>query len=464
VAQAVNQKPAADGPRLRVGAHWRTLSWAVLDKSLPLWFGLAFAVLVVRTLPKEEFGLQYLASTVLLTVSQLFRSLWLVPLIRFVAERARAERIASTGMALYAGASAAAALLLWGGRTWWALAFDKPDLAAVFVPSACLLAVGSPRDAAISSLEGLRRLRRVFMLDLTYYAVAVAGLVVWRCSPWPRTAVTIQWIQAVAAAVGTIVALAATRRETLVPVDRVAARRILAFGQSFLGSGIGATLTQQADAFVAGRLLDPGGVAAYGAARMLFRAFNMIAQAINQVMMPAVSRLHATGRHHDLRVLFEKSVCFLTLALVPLCGLLIVATGPLLDLLFHGRYAASVPVFQILVAGALTLPLASVGSPFLVGLGRLRTLLWITWSGLGLGVGLMLWWIPLFGPRGAAAAASAAALYGMVVRAVVLRPAVGFSLGGIATRTRDASAFARKAIEQLRSRSAARRPPNVQNG
>ncbi len=449
----MNQKPGPDGPRVRAGAHWRTLSWSMLDKSLPLWFGLAFAVLVVRTLPTEEFGLQYLASTVLLTLSQLFRSLWLVPLIRFVAERARTDRIASTGMALYAGASLAAAVVLWGGRAVWALAFDKPELAAVLVPSACLLAVGSPRDAAISSLEGLRRLRRVFMLDLSYYAVAVAGLVVWRCSAWPRDAVTIQWIQAAAAGIGTLIALAATRRETLVPVSRADARRILAFGKSFLGSGIGATLTQQADAFVAGRLLDPRGVAAYGAARMLFRAFNVLAQAITQVMMPAVSRLHATGRRDDLRVLFEKSVCFLTLALVPLCLLLIVATGPILELLFHGRYTASVPVFQILVAGALTLPLASVGSPFLVGLGRLRTLLWITWSGLGLAVALMLWWIPRFGPRGAAAAAAVAALYGMVVRAAVLRPALGYTWAGIAARTSDVSAFARAAVLRFRSRA-----------
>jgi O-antigen/teichoic acid export membrane protein len=435
---AVNQNP----PRL--GAHWRLVSWAVLDKSLQLVFGVAFVLLVVRALPRAEFGLQGLASTILLTLSQLFRALLLVPLVKFVGEGAAAGRVAATGAALYVAASVAAAAALAAGRTTWAGLFDKPELAAVLLPSACLLAVGAARDAAVASLEGLRRLRAVFCLDGAYYGLAILGLAAWRWTEAPRAAVAVQWVQAGAAGLGSIVAVVATRRHLLRRLGRAEAGRILRFGGSFLGSGLGATLAQQADALLAGRLLDTGGVASYNLAKQLFRVFNVLAQAINQVLLPVVSRLQAAARPGDLRVLFEKSVCFLTLALLPCCALLAALTGPVLDLLFRGRYADCVPVFQILVASALALPLASVGSSFLVGLGRLGSLLVITWTGLALGIALTLLWIPRWGASGAALAVLVAAAYGAATRAWVLRSILRFRLRDVAWRTRDVVAFARR--------------------
>jgi PST family polysaccharide transporter len=440
----VNQNPPQQS-RLRLGAHWRTVSWSLLDKSLPVVFGLVFLLLVVRVLPAPEFALQVIAATLVLVASQLFRSLFLVPLVRFVGERGVSGRIAASGLALYSGASVAAALILAAGRTQWAAAFDKPGLAAVLVPSAALLAGGSGRDVAIATLEGLRKLRLVFVLDAFYYAVAITTLVVWRAVDGPRTAVAVQWLQAGAATAGMLGAVAVTRNALLVAPERRETLRLLRFGASFFGSGLGATLSQQADTLLAGRLMDASGVAAYGAARLLFRVFNVLAQAVNQVLMPAVARLNAAGRSDDLRILCEKSICFLSVALAAGGALLIVCTGPLLRLLFAGRYDAAVLPFQILVAGAIVwLPLASTGSAFLTGLGRLRSLLWITWAGLVLGIALALWWIPRFGPAGAATAAAVAAVAGMILRAVALRSLLGVGPAGIAARRDDIAHWLRR--------------------
>ena len=438
---------------MRLGAHWRTVSWSLLDKSLPVSFGLAFLLLVVRVLPASEFALQVIAATLVLVASQLFRSLFLVPLVRFVGEQAAPGRIAASGLALYVGASAAAASILAAGRAQWATAFDKPELAAVLVPSAALLAAGSARDVAIATLEGMRRLRAVFVLDAVYYVLAIAALIAWRAADGPRTATAVQWLQAGAATVGMVVAVAVTRRALLVAPDRIEMARLLRFGAAFFGSGLGATLSQQADTLLAGRLMDATGVAAYGAARLLFRVFNVLAQAVNQVLMPAVARLNAAGRRDDLRVLCEKSVCFLGLALAAAGLLLIAVTGPALRLLFDGRYDGAIAPFQILVAGAIVwLPLASTGSAFLTGLGHLRALLWITWLGLGLGIVLALWWIPRFGPAGAAAAAAVAAIAGMAMRAVALRALVGVRLTAIGARTSDVARYAGTLFASRRGR------------
>src|SRR5262245_39904725 len=136
---------------VRLEAHWHTVSWAVLDKSLQLVYGVAFLLLAVGGLPREEYGLQSLATAVQPTASQLFRALLLVPLIKYVAESGGPARVAATGALLYVAANATAAALLFVGREVWAAAFAKPALAAVLVPTALLLLAGSGRDAAVSS-------------------------------------------------------------------------------------------------------------------------------------------------------------------------------------------------------------------------------------------------------------------------------------------------------------------------
>ena len=448
----VNQNSAAPGPRLRFEAHWRLISWALLDKSLPLVYGVAFLLVVVRALPQEEFGLLTLASAVQLTASQLLKALLLVPMIKYEAEGRSPARVAATGALLYVLAMALAALALWGGCGVWAGLFGKPAMAAVLAPTAAMLLLGSPRDAANASLEGLRKLRAVFLLDLVYYAATILALVAWSRAEAPRRAATVQWVQAAASGLGTVVSVLSARALLAARPSRAEAARIGRFGAYSFGSGLGATLVQQGDTLLAGALMDARGVAAYGAAKLLFRAFNIVAQAISQVMMPLVSRLHAAGRHTDLRVLYEKSVCFLHLGIVPLCLLLIGGARPLLDLLYHGRYADSVPAFQVLVAGALTLPLASVGSPFLTGMGHVRSLLWMTWAGLVLGLGLAALWIPQHGPVGAASAMLVGATFGMLVRTWALHRLLGFGLAGIAARTRDAWDFARRRLLDLHRR------------
>jgi len=442
---AVNGKPAGG---VRLEAHWRLVSWSLLDKGLPLVFGIAFVLLVVRTLPPEEFGMQALAAAMVLTASQLLRSLFLVPTIKFVAETPSPGRIAATGTLLYVAASGLAALGLAAFPGGWSRLFDKPGLAAVLLPSACLLGAGSARDAALAVLEGRRALRRLFVLDAIYYVIAIGLLAWWRASPMPRTAVAIQWMQAGAAAVGSLLALAATRDVLAARPSRAEGGRLVRFGGFAFGSGLGETLRQQADVLLAGRLLDASGVAAYGTAKLFFRGFNQLAQSIVQILMPLVSRLQAAQRTDDLRVLYEKSVCFLALALVPICAVLWLFTEPLLRLFVGERGADSVPVLRWLVVSALALPGASVGSPFLLGMGRVRTLFVITWSGL------LVWFLGALvglhhhGAAGGAAAVCVAAMFGLAARTWVLQRALGFRLRDVAGRWRDAREAIRRRLDQ----------------
>jgi O-antigen/teichoic acid export membrane protein len=442
----VNPEEHGTVEALQFEKNWRRVSWALLDKSLPVVFGVGFLLLVMRTLPADELALQAIASTVLLTAAQLLRFTLLVPVIKHVAEGRDTARVAATGALLYAGASVLVAFVLALGAEFWASLFRKPALGAVLLPSAVLLTVGSLRDAGNATLEGERRLRALFWADFGYYAVALAALAAWYAQGAPRTAVAVQWIQAGAAGLGSLLTVVVVRRSMLARPALDAALRLLLFGRFSFGFGLASTLGQHADTLLAGALMDAPGVASYHVAKQFFRIFNVLAQAITQVLMPLVSRLQSSGRERDVRVLYEKSVCFLQLGLVPVIAALLVA-APFVYQLFYGeRYAESVGVFRVLVLSGLTLPFASVGSPFLVGLGQVRSLLWITWTVVVVGVALALLWIPRFGAVGAAAALLVASVVGMVLRTWVLQRILGFALRDVAGRSRDAAAFLRRRL------------------
>jgi O-antigen/teichoic acid export membrane protein len=337
------------------------------------------------------------------------------------------------------------------GRPLWAGLFGKPDLAAVLVPSAALLCLGSLRDAAIAALEGHRLLRRLFFADVGYTVGAVGGLVLWRLSTLPRDAVTIQWIQAVAAGLGSFLALGAALHLFDGRPTGALARRIGRFGAYSFGSALGASAGQQADSLLAGALLPQAGVASYQAAKLFFRVFNVLSQAINQVTMPLVSRLQAQARTLELRALYEKGVWFLHLLLWPaVIGLLLLA-HPLYTLFYGTRYADSVPVFRILVLGALMLPWISVGASFLMGLGRVRQLALHNWIGTGVAVVAALAWMPRFGAEGAAWAATCGRLVLMLAISRVLVPLLGVRLRDLPRRTADATAAVRQAWNRLQA-------------
>jgi O-antigen/teichoic acid export membrane protein len=432
------------GEMVQLGKSWKQASWALLDKSLILVFGVAFMLLVVAELPDVEFGLQVIAATVVLTLAPLLRFLFLVPMTKFVAEGHETRSTVATGTLLYVGATLVIALLLVLGRPVWAGIFGKPALAAVLVPSAVLMVAGSLRDASIAALEGHRLLRRLFFADLGYYTIAIGALVAWRLSDVPRDAVTIQWVQAVAAGAGSLIGAAVSLRLLAGRPSTRQAQRIGRFGAYSFGSALGATAGQQADSLLAGALLQEQGVASYGAAKLFFRLFNVLSQAINQVTMPLVSKLQAEKRHAELRVLYEKGVWFLTLVLVPGVILLMALAGPLYALFYGERYVDSVPVFRILLLGALALPWVSIGAPFLMGLGQVRKLAVHNWIATLVAIALALWWMPLLGAQGAAWATTGGRLVLMLTLTSLLAPQLGVRLRDLPRRTGDITALVRQ--------------------
>lgn len=73
-----------------------------------------------------------------------------------------------------------------------------------------------------------------------------------------------------------------------------------------------------------------------------------------------------------MRALVEKSILFLTVALLPVSAVFLLAPSLLLQVLYQGKYAEAAPLLRIFGLLSFVVPLYAVCSNALMGLGRAR--------------------------------------------------------------------------------------------
>jgi O-antigen/teichoic acid export membrane protein len=113
------------------------------------------------------------------------------------------------------------------------------------------------------------------------------------------------------------------------------------------------------------------------------QAVFLLVSKLQDVLFPALSRLNGDPERQG--VAFKKICEALTLATVPVCVLQVLLARPGIELLFHERWEAAIPVVQWLSLGMLTQPLGMMASSFLLARGCYRRLAALT-AGVALAV------------------------------------------------------------------------------
>jgi O-antigen/teichoic acid export membrane protein len=156
--------------------------------------------------------------------------------------------------------------------------------------------------------------------------------------------------------------------------DRALVKPILGFSVWALLLNVGALLSFRLDALVIGAHLPAEAATQFDLGNKFFEPLTSLVVAVSAVILPAATRLHATGQLHELRDLFLKwsKIC---LSIVLLVGLYLLVLGP--D--FLGAWAGErfvVPagdVLRVLMLSFLVwLPVRGVAIAVLFGLGHPR--------------------------------------------------------------------------------------------
>jgi O-antigen/teichoic acid export membrane protein len=208
-------------------------------------------------------------------------------------------------------------------------------------------------------------------------------------------------------------------RFSLAAYDRGMVRGILAFSTWALLLNVGALIAFRIDALVIGAYLPAEAATQFDVGNKFFDPLTSLVVAVSAVVLPAATRLHATGQAHELRAIFLKwsKIC---LSLVLLISLYLMVLGPA----FLGAWVGerfvepSGRVLQVLTASFLVwLPVRGVSIAILFGLGRPRAaaLAFVLMGAVNLAVSLAL-----VGPLGILGVALGTAVPNVVFAVYVL--------------------------------------------
>jgi len=175
-------------------------------------------------------------------------------------------------------------------------------------------------------------------------------------------------------------------------------------------------------------------IALYSIAFAAANALTRMPEVITAVTMPAVATLAGAGRYDRIKSGYWRGLRMLILV-TPVVAIGAAALGPeLLELVYGSDYSGVRPVFLILMAPLMVMPLLSMTQAVLYALGRLRFLIVVGIAATLFNIGLDLLLIPAHNAVGAALANTgaqlAAGIPGLIYVGRMLGP-VGLSFGGV---------------------------------
>lgn len=360
---------------MEFGKHIGKGIWGVAGKGLPVLYGFAYVLLVIRVLPEEEFGTFVLIQEVFLVISGLATAFALQPLLKFAAEeRTDTAGVITVSLLLQAAFLIPTSLLVVALRPVAVSVFNAGSLGAVWNYIPAMLAASFARNFTLIVLQSRFRVREVFWVDAAHF-LGAPGLI-WVLSRMHEfdTAEDLIIINLISLSASSLLGLWLSRsllRITAHP-RREDYRQMWDYGKYSLGGVASYLVYSKADTFILAGYTGPLQVALYNSAKVFTRVFEMVGQVAQMFLLPAVSMLSSRGEQGSLRAVVEKSILFLTVALLPVSAVFLLAPSLLLQILYQGKYAEAAPLLRIFALLSFVVPLYAVCSNALMGLGRAR--------------------------------------------------------------------------------------------
>jgi O-antigen/teichoic acid export membrane protein len=254
------------------------------------------------------------------------------------------------------------------------------------------------------------------------------------------------------AVVGTAILLMLTSSGGI-RLARGVVREALRYGIRIQAAHIAWFLYYRSDVFLVGYLAGPAALGYYATAVGLAEKLYLPPSAVGTVLFPRIAA--ATGE--DARGVTPPA-CRHTLSLtLILCAGLALLAWPLIYALFGTPFLPAVPLVWLLLPGVASLSVGRLLSADLSGRGLPGSVARVNVVMALLNIALNLWWIPIWGAAGAAAATSISYTGAVILlgRRYMRESAVGWSDLLVLTRS-ERGELVRLFLQTLRGRSADR--------
>lgn len=433
---------------MQFGKHISKGFWAFADKGMLAIYGIAFMLIVIRTLSPEEYGAFVLFQTIFLLITSLATSFAIQPMVKYVAEGSDPREHASTTLVittLIIAVCTGIVLLLSNPIASLLAKSHAQELSGLFLWLPVLFIANIYKMVISGLLQARLHVKQVFAVDCVYFITALLFILIAYGTGNLRSAAVIVHIMIISSFLSSGLALILSRVITT-PVWRwnaVEAAKIYNYGKYTLGGTFGNIVQTQFDTLLISSFSGVGGAAVYNAAKNFTRIFDMYTQSMQMLIVPASSILQAKQDKAGMTALVEKSICFGILAILPVVAMFMLFPGTLIWLVYGNKYPESIPVLRILGLVGLVIPWGVVIASVLLGTGR--TVIGFILSIVSLVLSLAIYSI----------AGHVAGLAGIVWGVVIIYAILGilgtailhryvpFRLTSIAGRTRDALHFIR---------------------
>ena len=172
-------------------------------------------------------------------------------------------------------------------------------------------------------------------------------------------------------------------------------------GLPFAYAGLMITLFFQVDAVMLEAMRGAREVGFYRAPVLVLEGLTLVPRVLSYALIPTMAALHP-GDAAAVTELYRRGCKYLLLAGLPAAAFGALASGPFIALLFGPAYAPSVAAAQVLLPAAAFMFLSNFGETTLACVNRWGTIVVVSTACLVLNVALNLAWIPTYGYHGAA--------------------------------------------------------------
>ncbi|HVZ41640.1 MAG TPA: oligosaccharide flippase family protein [Candidatus Kapabacteria bacterium] len=424
--------------------------WAAADKVLPMIYGIAVIIIPLRILSPEEWGAWTIFQVVFMVIVLVGDFFVLQPMVKIAAEGKEDPRpVITAAFLLYAAFTLVLGLIVTLGRGLFAPLLKSPLVAESFLLMTLLVLTNVVRTVAIRVLQISYRIVAIFFVDLVYFAILVALMVLGEIDGTFRTSVTFVNYNVIAFTASSVLGVIVCGR-LLRPTFRnfmPSLRRLLDLGIHQGGTGMLTVLQQQSDVIIVSGLKGSVAAGLYNAARTFYRFFDSVRDAVQLLLVPATSRAYSQKRIEAVEEVTELATAAVAALMIPLTIVMIALAPWIVPFVLHKPDA--VEEFQLLMAGGFAMPFVIVPSAVLLGIGHTRDLYRGTLIGTAVLIlgGLVLTWF--MGTEGMATAV----LLGTTVTAVLLTQRmnryVPFTIRSVLRRSRSFGPLVRGRIAQF---------------
>lgn len=393
---------------LRDAKYWyRSGAFTLLEKVALQVFRFGSVYLLVRSLPKSQYGIWVLFLAINACIEATRGGLIRNALVKFHAMHAPVFRSAINTASLFlnAGCSVLSVIGLVLIASTYSLFINKAEILGellyLYAITTLLLAFfyqfifiqQANFDFAGGSISHILREGTFFAYIVLHY---------W--NGWAITLPELAQFQILAAFIGCISAWL-TARKYLIFARKLERKWVVEqfhYGKFVMGTNMSTIFTKYVDHFLLGSLVSTSAVALYGIAIKIANLVEVPTQSISDIVFPqSAKRLEDEGKE-AVRYLYERSVGVILALVIP--GVIFVMCFPnfVVEVAAGPKYKDSVEILQVVMLSGLLVPFIRQFGTILDSIGEPQINFILVLVGGGLNIFLSLLFIPKYGIIGAA--------------------------------------------------------------